>query len=461
MTGRNVSSSIAFGLLAAIAGLQSPGVAATPDKWSPAASLDKCSPPSPACASRSGHSATLLKDGKVLVVGGSLSPATAQIYNPADDSWAPTQPVKGGASLPTAARLPDGKVLLVAEGAPQLYDPDKGTWRAASAPPTSHTQGTATVLANGKVLLAGGLGGERGVAAASLYDPSTNSWAPTGPLIQIRSQHVATLLPDGKVLVTGGFSENYGPKRNTAELYDPQTGTWAPTGGLVAGVVGHTVTVLGDGNVLLAGGQREETVPPGNGGDRVVQLYDPQSGSWSTVAEMESGRSGHTATLLRDGTVLVTGGVAAIARRGGERPEDVTPTELYDPAAGVWTPAERPDFVRSEGHTATLLPPGPARACGSNCGKLLVIGGRGGLTPEGSPTTDKTAELYEAPPGTVSAPQPTSPPAAEGGADDAAAGPDADGNSSSIPLVAAVAVAVVVAGGVAFAVTRRRRARVG
>lgn len=427
-----------------------PARAAQTNTWAPAAPLDKCTPPSPSCAGRTAHSATLLKNRKVLVVGGTYSPNTAQLYDPAKGSWSPAGPMKTGASLPVATLLPNGKVLVLGQGAPELYDPTRNTWTVTPPPRTGHTQGTATVLPNGKVLVAGGLGAERGTAAVDIYDPDTNTWETTGSLIQIRSQHTAALLPSGQVLVVGGFSENYGPKRRTAELFDPQKGTWAPTAEIAKGAVGHTLTVLPDGKVLLAGGQSEEAVSAAGAGERLAQIYDPGTGSWSPTADMASARSAHTATLLPDGKVLALGGVARIARRGAESPEEVTPAELYDPASGTWSPAARPGVVRAE-HTATLLPEGPATACGINCGKLLVVGGRGPLGKDAE--TAVGAELYDSPPGQAVAEDPSEPAAASPPATKSAE------DSSSAPLGVIIPVGAVLIGTSLLVIRRRRRAR--
>lgn len=350
------------------------------DSWRATTGLDQCKAPSPSCTGRDHHSATLLESGKVLVAGGSGNPnadTTAQIFNPATETWDPTGPIPSSVgSLFTASLLPKGKVLLVGDilGGSPLYDAGTGNWSSAPSPRTGRGAHTATALRDGRIFVAGGLGGGVGTAAAEMYNPATNSWEATAPMVQLRYQHAASLLRDGRVLVAGGWSDNYGPKRKTAELYDPATATWAPTGGLDSSPTDATATLLDDGRVLLAGGESSESNSTGNGGDRKAQLYDPSTGTWSGTGDMLSGRSLHTATLLSDGRVLVVGGNPTIQTRGGEPPSDIS-AELYDPSTGTWTAAP-PLAPTRFAHTATLLPEGPVAACGKNCGHVVALGGK-------------------------------------------------------------------------------------
>ena len=165
---------------------------------------------------RTGHTATLLRNDKVLVVGGSQSPSTAEIYDPATGLWSMV-----------------------------------GSLRSAR---TSHT---ATLLTNNKVLVAGGnsTGSSYYGGSAELYDPLTNLWSTTGSMALGCYGHTANLVK-GKVLVTGG-SYYVGFNIDTsklAQLYDPATGLWNTTGDMLAARVDHTATLLANGKVLIAGG---------------------------------------------------------------------------------------------------------------------------------------------------------------------------------------------------------------
>ena len=137
------------------------------------------------------------------------------------------------------------------------------------------------------------------------------SFSTTGSLATYRDRHTATYLPNGKVLVVGGLS---GPflgwvALSSAELYDPAAATWTNTGSLAITREQHTATLLPNGKVLVTGGvygifnTGQLYYPPDS------ELYDPATGSWTYSGAMNVPRYNHTATLLPSGKVLVTGGL--------------------------------------------------------------------------------------------------------------------------------------------------------
>jgi WD40 repeat protein len=188
---------------------------------------------------------------------------------------------------------------------------------------------TATLLPDGNVLVAGGFNSCDDTACsdtsgAELYHPGTGTWTATGAMHLARQQHSATLLPDGDVLVAGGFSyfpSSIGPSGrldSSAELYDPTTGTWTPTASMAATHSGQTATLLRNGWVLVTGG-----------GTRVAEIYIPQRAVWVSPGTMGTARTDQTATLLPNGNVLVAGGT------GAGNPGPVLPTaELFHTGAG-------------------------------------------------------------------------------------------------------------------------------
>ena len=212
-----------------------------------------------------GHTATLLPNGKVLVAGGSndfsLGPTTsaAELYDPVAGTWSPTGSLITARESHSASLLPNGNVLVVGgvgvEGylsSAELYDPLAGTWSATGSLPIATGNGqTVALLSNGQVLVAGGQNSTGYLSSAELYDANFGTWTLTGSLSAARTYHTATPLPNGKVLVAGGRPPGAGA---SAETYDPVTGTWSPTGNLVTGRAFHSATILPDGAVLVAGG---------------------------------------------------------------------------------------------------------------------------------------------------------------------------------------------------------------
>lgn len=298
------------------------------------------------------------------------------------NAWVPTGPMASARSGQTATLLPDGKVLVAGGGtaSAELYNPATRTFSATGHMSVPRTHATATLLRSGKVLVAGGLlRGKTQLASAELYDPVTGNWARTGSMHVARSGQTATLLPDGKVLVAGGGCNGkaflnctpgiFGLSQASAELYDPVSGKWTLTSAMSTGRQYGTATLLSDGKVLAAGGRAY--CDDGICVDAVsAQLYDAATGTWTATGSMLAAREQHSATLLTDGEVLVAGGVNISGISGFSTPSSA---ELYDPATGRWSHTA-PMATSHVGHTATLL----------RNGWVLVAGGGSAV-----------AEIYE------------------------------------------------------------------
>jgi autotransporter-associated beta strand protein len=311
------------------------------------------------------HTSTLLPNGRALVVGGTIAFNTSSIcspelYDPSSGTWttngvAPLVSVRSGH---TATLLSGGKVLIaggsqgVLSGPPvgeiEQYDyPTFGNWTNTASLKTNRYFHTATLLPNGKVLVAGGT--DPGAPSAELYDPTSGTWTNTSNLNSEREYHAATFLPNGKVLVTGGNNPSLGTLAS-AELYDLASGMWTNASIMATQRYQHTATLLPNGRVLVAGGRNSINRPP------IAELYDPVSGNWTNTGSMVNSRYQHTATLLANGKVLIAGGNGSFSSTSG--------TELYDPTTGLFT-FTTPMLVARSQHTATLLPNG----------KVLVVGG--------------------------------------------------------------------------------------
>lgn len=426
-------------------------------------------------AGREFFTATLLSTGKVLAAGGfnncddsfCTDLKTAELYDTATGKWSLTGSMHAAREQHSATLLGNGEVLVAGglnEGgfccsqggysSAELYNPASETWTPAASMATVHAGQTATLLHDGSVLIAGG-----GTAVAELYQPQRNIWVSPGPMSTVRTHQTATLLPDGHVLVAAGDGPD-GQPQSTAEEFlagkgplvtvtpgslafgGQQVGTvsgtqfykisnvgsadlvssgasltgqnpgdfrihtdcsaapvapggscavsvrfapattelrtalalvsdnaprspqgvavsgfgggpdsWVPVGPMSGAREHATATLLPGGKVLVAGGQTAA-----DSGLATAELYNPATRSFSPTGSLNTARAYAAAILLPDGKVLVTGGVGANSGL-------LSSAELYDPATSTWANTT-PTNASGYAETSTLLPDG----------KVLVTG---------------------------------------------------------------------------------------
>ena len=335
---------------------------------------------------RGGFTATLLRDGRVLVAGGDNSivaadskpsASTAEIYDPASGAFSATGSLTANRYNHAAATLPDGRVLLAgglvcvgtfvrctpsALSSAEIYDPGTGTFTATANMLSAHPCPNALPLPNGKILI---LGGGPDPVTAEIFDPGTGTFTAANDAAsrELFKCPAAILLPNGKVLIAPG-GPYYDPGPSQLEIFDPVTGQYTtsakvsgPPGSNVDISGGTSLTLLNKGLVLVAGSDVTECTSQGcdiaafNG---TSWLFDPAAGSVQPTGSMNVARLGFTHTLLRDGTVLLTGGY-----------KEAT-AEIYDPDNGTFASIGHMSVARYR-HTATLL----------NDGRVLIVGGDG------------------------------------------------------------------------------------
>jgi hypothetical protein len=173
--------------------------------------------------------AVVLADGRVLAAGGGyFGVAAAELYNPATGTWTATNPMSTARASLSLIRLSDGRVLAAGGwfyvagswtnlASAEIFDPATNTWSPTGAMAATRGDYTMTLLGNSKVLVAGGTNiavGSGNPAATELYNPSSGAFEPAG-VFASRYRHSATALATGEVLAAGGLD---GPT-NSAQLF--------------------------------------------------------------------------------------------------------------------------------------------------------------------------------------------------------------------------------------------------
>ncbi len=363
-------------------------------------------------SSRYGHTATLLLNGKVLIVGGGKplylaneiddrdaeSSTSAQLYDPVSKTFSDTGSMKYVRSYHTATMLNNGMVLIAggrkgqaekssSHVTTEIYDPALGIFTNSAKMNIARGFHSATLLRDGQVLIAGGNNtfGDRATNAAELYNPVSDSFDSIESLRYRRLNHTATLMPDGNVLIVGGYDPfiekgyvspgafngtNSVPDHTLydfspyCELYVSSEKRFGIAAKLNKWSLGHSTTLISEEIILITGLELGST-----------KLYLSASGNFTTTGNLIYDRFFHSATKLNNGKVLVAGGKNAenLSKEFYFNNPRAT-AELYDPLTNTFTGSGKMTVPR-DGHTATLL---------SN-GQVLMIGGGGAYS---------SAELY-------------------------------------------------------------------
>ena len=319
------------------------------------------------------YTQTLLRDGRVIVIGGWTSDAVvladAVIYDPSTDTWAHAASMPTPRAADMAVLLSDGRVLVAGGGVglqdqttstALLYDPTTDRWSPTGSMTTPAPyipySAVAVLLGNGNVLVAGVYScpncSSSSASYAEVYDPVQGTWtSAAAPLFTWGNPDTATLLSNGKVLVTGGSVLQDG--LDLPELYDPVSDSWSaiPTGEVATfALAGRIAISLQNGTVLLAGGSQccgeNPTVA-------TAEIYDPQANTFTPAADMLAARSGAAAALLPNGKVFITGGAYTFLQNDGYQTDFLQSSELYDPGNGSTAAGNMP--VSGDGVRGTLV----------------------------------------------------------------------------------------------------------
>ena len=357
----------------------------------------------------------------LFLVGAVLAWAAGLVAQPSQvGRW--TGPFSWPLAASHAALLADGRVLAwneVTGFSPRIWNPATGSFTTVTAIGTLVAGSGQAILADGDVAIVGGVNAlGNGVTDAHRYDPGANTWTSIQYMSQARNLPTALLLGSGRLLALSGERAAMQPtdihevatvgsvwsSLTTAVLALPTT-PWAFQLGdgdvLVAGPDPTTrrLSVEGNGSWLALGEMLAGTREAGTavllpaGTDRVLVIggRDPATSScelldlatttfWEYTNSMQRARRHHNATILADGSVLVTGGTLS----GDDLAHAVYTAERYVPQTGQWTQLASMTVPRRRASVALLLPDA----------RVLCAGGG-----DGSPGSEMhaDAEIFEPP----------------------------------------------------------------
>lgn len=269
--------------------------------------------------------AVVLQDGRVLIAGGEMKvnygsdDLTAKpnrwsyLFDPRTGQYKRTGSMIRDRADSSATLLRDGRVLIAGgcyqcggfyhQGfdSAEIYDPKTDAYTATGSMIVGRARHSATLLADGRVLI---VGGQREVDA-EIYDPSTGEFTSAGAPLSRNIWQEAFGLPDGRVLVLATLAMYASTDGPVAELFDPVTGSFSETGSPLIPRDWPDAAVLQDGRVVLVGGNDASGRLVGS-----VEVYDPASGKFSSVGSLSQPRECALVAPLQDGRVLLAGGCA-------------------------------------------------------------------------------------------------------------------------------------------------------
>jgi len=257
--------------------------------------------------------------------------------------------------------LPDGNLLVSGNGIDsvqsscEIYDNKTGLWRFTSRMNIPRSDHSMVKLNNEKVIAVGGYREK----SCELFDYRAEKWSMTDSLVFERwfGQTVLKLL-DGRIMVIGGlyYDTTTVPWQQVildkVEIFDELTNQWNQVSSLNIGRFGHTATLLNDGRVLVTGGQTANNIT------NLCEIYNPLNNTWTPVSSMNENREEHSALLLDSNRVLVTGS-------GGLLQNVKKSCEVYLIRENIWISAGDM-FIYRYGHSMIKVP---------NTKKVIIIGG--------------------------------------------------------------------------------------
>lgn len=313
--------------------------------------------------------------------------STTDVWTAGSGVWTAGPSLNVGRYSYAGVQLPNGEGLaaggctttgcLNLTASTERYDDAQARWLPLGSLP--HAVGNVTgAELDGGALVVGGCDTSACYADATRFTRATDEWAPVAPLGAPRGYHTTTALKDGRVLVLGGCADPAcATVLDDAELYDPSTNTWKAAGVMTSPRAGHTATLLDDGSVLVTGGCRTQPCRGTTLATTETWKADAVRGGVFTAGPMMNApRHHHTATRLASGQILIAGGADGVdATRSA--------SDVYLPLARRFIQAPRMMMTRAY-HVAVPLTSGNVLV-GGGCNPATCLPWAEVFSPDGLP----------------------------------------------------------------------------
>lgn len=278
---------------------------------------------------RERHTATMLPSGVLVVIGGNSGSTSGNVlvsaiehYNPVTDTWKIEGYLNRARQNHSAVLLPNGKILVIGgytggvTSDCELYDPITGQTTSAASLNTPRHDLNAIGLSTGHVLAVGGRHNEY-MTSCEIYDYLTNTWRVTGSMYQPRMVGSLVQLANGTILATGGRkSEN--EIAPGAEVFDPVTEQWTEIVSMDQARHWQGGVLMPGDRYLITGGYYGGNLQTNSIVDctKICEWYDKANQRWYFAPQLNLQRAQHGAvyftyqqgTKLRE-NVIVTGGI--------------------------------------------------------------------------------------------------------------------------------------------------------
>ena len=342
-----------------------------------------------------------LPGGVVMLLGGGSGSilsgsglATTELYDPNRQSWKPGPKMASARGLLTATLLKNGKILVVGGANSvgvlktcELYDPKTNKFSPTGSLSVPRAGHTASLLPDGRVLIAGGLSDISNALKAigsmkkstEIYNPKTGTFSKGPNMSRERIAHTASTLPDGTILLAGGISLNgffrLPGMTNRCEIFDAKTNRFRGAASLPFSIAAHSQITLKSGRILVVGGARSSLLITDAKPMKDVARYDPASGKWARMPSLAIARTLPSLAQLSNGKILVIGGAQGTL----DKPTATASCEFFDPKTPKFSPAASLGISRAGSPALSLSE-----------GQIFVVGGG---TGQGSKSIN-TGEMY-------------------------------------------------------------------